>query len=134
MHRLDTVYYALAARSGQPGRILGFFLKRTSKGVVLSFLFFTLAASLCCQQQLSGAYCFAASLAAIGAGAFILSKVDPGFSDFMGAASVKVPPSGSCHGLCYEFCVTSILYSSYGAHMHISVWLISQGLTELRFI
>lgn len=96
MHRLDTVYYALAARSGQPGRILGFFLKRTSKGVVLSFLFFTLAASLCCQQQLSGAYCFAASLAAIGAGAFILSKVDPGFSDFMGAASVKVPPSGSC--------------------------------------
>ena len=36
-------------------------------------------------------HCFAASLAAIGAGAFILSKVDPGFSDFMGAASVKVP-------------------------------------------
>ncbi|DBB09916.1 TPA: hypothetical protein ACH3X3_001522 [Trebouxia sp. C0006] len=39
-----------------------------------------------------------ASLAAIGAGAFILSKVDPGFSDFMGAASVKDSSTGAGAG------------------------------------
>lgn len=34
--------------------------------------------------------CLAASLLAIGGGALVLSKVDPGFNEFMGAASVKV--------------------------------------------
>ncbi len=38
----------------------------------------------------------AGSLLAIGAGAFILSKIDPGFSDFMGAASVKVRSVWCC--------------------------------------
>ena len=33
----------------------------------------------------------AGALAAIGGGAFILSKVDPEFNDFMGNTSVKVP-------------------------------------------